>query len=169
MILCLYGPSCSGKTTAGRAVADRLNLPLRSCGDDVRRAARKLDLAIEDLPDESHRQIDRVTVSWASDHRPCIVEGRFLDAVFGGAAVPAVLVLLVASDVHRAARLSAKTVAAADAAQINQVDAQDADFRARLYNAGNEGVPCLTIDTSELTVDECASRIVMMIKEAGLV
>jgi cytidylate kinase len=168
MILCLFGPSCSGKTTAGRAVAEQLKLPLRSCGDDVRRTAKELGASIENLSDERHRQIDSETVSWAVAHRPCLVEGRFLDAVFRDTTVPVSLVRFVASRTHRVARLAAKNAAAA-AAQIDLVDTQDADFRVRLYNAGSERASWLTIDTSELTVDECASRIVTMIKGAGLV
>lgn len=168
MILCIFGPSCSGKTTAGRAVAERLKLPLRSCGDDVRRVAKDLGVEIECLSDERHRQIDSATVSWAIVHRPCIVEGRFLDAVFRDTVVPVSLVRLVASRAHRVARLPAKNAAAA-AAQIDLMDTQDADFRVRLYNTGSERASWPTIDTSGLTVDECASRIMTMIKETGLI
>ncbi len=167
MILCLFGLTCSGKTTVGRAVAARLNVPLRSCGDEVRRVARERDVAIEDLPDESHHQIDRDTVAWAVKHQPCIVEGRFLDAVFAGAGTPATLIRLVASEARRAARWRATNVTFTSA-RLAQADAEDANLRARIYTAEDEVVPCLTIDTSELTVDECASRIATMIKDARL-
>jgi cytidylate kinase len=167
MILCLFGSTCSGKTTVGRTVAARLNVPLRSCGDEVRRVARELDIALEDLPDESHRQIDRDTVAWAVEHQPCIVEGRFLDAVFAGAGTLATLIRLVASDARRTARGRAKNFAFTSA-QLKQADAEDANLRARIYNAEDEVVPCLTIDTSELTVDESVSRIATKIKDARL-
>lgn len=165
MILCLFGATCSGKTTVGQAVAARLNVPLRSCGDEVRRVARELDIALTDLPDESHRQIDRDTVTWGVEHQPCIVEGRFLDAVFAGTCTPATLIRLVASDARRAARWRAKN-SAFTSAQLKQVDAEDANLRARIYNAQDEVVPCLTIDTSELTVDQSVSRIAAAIKDA---
>ena len=167
MILCLFGSTCSGKTTVGQAIAARLNIPLRSCGDEVRRLARELDIALQDLPDESHRQIDRDTVAWALKHQPCIVEGRFLDAVFAGSGTPATLIRFVASDARRAARWRAKNLAVTSA-QLKQADAEDANLRARIYNAQDEVVPCLTIDTSELTVDQSVCRIAATIKDAQL-
>jgi len=167
MILCLYGSSCSGKTTVARALASKLNLPLRSCGDEIRRVARKLDITPADVTEDGHRQIDRDTVAWAHEHRPGVIEGRFLDAVFASAATPATLVLLVASDESRLVRGRTKNTAFSSD-DLGRSDAEDAKHRARIYNLHEGVVPWHTVDTSDLPVDECVRQIVTMLKDARL-
>jgi cytidylate kinase len=167
MILCLYGSTCSGKTTVARALASKLNFPLRSCGEEVRRVAGELDIALADVPEYGHRQIDRDTVAWAHEHRPCVIEGRFLDTVFASAAAPATLVRLVASDESRLVRGRTRNPAFTSD-DLGRADAEDAKHRARIYNALEEVVPWQTVDTSDLSVDECVRRIVTMLKDARL-
>ena len=122
-------------------------------------------MSFEALPDDSHRQIDQDTVTWALEQRPCLIEGRFLDAVFAGAAVPATLILLDASDTQRVGRARKKN-STFTFDHLRRTDADDAKFRARLYGPLNNIASYLTVDTSELTVDECAYRITMAIEKA---
>jgi cytidylate kinase len=163
MIFCIYGSSCTGKTTIGRRVASQLGIPLRSCGDVVRKVAEELGVSFEDLPEDKHRQIDRDTVAWALEHRPSLVEGRFLDAVFGASGVPATLIRLVASVEMRLVRGRQKdpnfTIK-----QLARMDAHDSSFRARIYSTLDGGAPCDIIDCSELTVEECVCQVAMLIR-----
>jgi cytidylate kinase len=165
VIFCIYGPSCVGKTTVAREVATQLDLPLHSCGDKVRQMARGLGVSLDALSDDSHRQIDRDTVAWALDHRPCVIEGRFLDAVFADSTAFATLIFLGASDDPRIVRGRNKDPSFTFA-HLRQVDAHDASFRARVYGSLNNIAPYITIDTSQLTVDECARRIAVAIEQA---
>jgi hypothetical protein len=49
-------------------------------------------MALADLPDEIHSEIDDATVVWGIGHQPCLIEGRFLDAVFAERNTPIVLI-----------------------------------------------------------------------------
>jgi len=118
VIICLIGGTCAGKTTTGKALAELLGWPFRSCGSAVRRRAELLGIPFLRLAGVDHRIVDDETVAWAIGHSDCLVEGRFLDAVFGQAAVPAATIRLTANAATRA-----------------------------------------VVDSSDLTVSECVSRV----------
>jgi cytidylate kinase len=77
MITCLFGSTCTGKTTVARALARQLGLPLRSCGEEIRMRASMLRLSLDNLPSSVHEEVDNESVLWALSNRPCLVEGRF--------------------------------------------------------------------------------------------
>jgi cytidylate kinase len=155
MIFCIFGRSCIGKTTVAKRVADELDLPLRSCGSAVQERARALGLSSRDLPDAIHRQVDGSTVVWGLANQPCIIEGRFLDAVFAGVDAPILLINLTASDVQRHARGYVSKGPSFTLNGLRQADADDASFRVRMFTASAEIIPGLTVDSSEMTVEEC--------------
>src|SRR5215510_2480031 len=101
MIFAIFGPSCVGKTTVTRLVAERLKLPLRSCGGVVRDRASALGVSVQAVPDDVHHEIDRETVAWATSNQPCLLDGRFLDQVLAKAKTSVVLIQLTASDSQR--------------------------------------------------------------------
>jgi cytidylate kinase len=161
MIFCIYGPSCAGKTTLARRLAEALDIPMRSCGDEVRQRAASLNMLIADLPDKIHREIDNATVGWALRHRHCLVDGRFLDAVFVGHAGSVVMIELVASKASRGIREQnrQKSLNTPQTEHIEQADADDVAFRARMFNLRELLQPNIRVDTSELTVEICAQQI----------
>jgi cytidylate kinase len=154
MIVCLFGSTLSGKTTIARVVAAQLDIALRSCGDEVRVQARALGTNLEDLPDTIHKKVDRETVRWAEGRPLCLVEGRFLDAVLGGAGVLAIR--LTAADQARAER-GRRRFGAYSIDELRQSDTRDEIFRARMYNDRSPVLPQAILDTTKRTVEECVA------------
>ena len=79
MILALFGGSHTGKTTIARRLEERLGLPRRSCGEEVRSVAATLRCDASDLPDEQRRPSRQETLKWvhANAFSGGIVEGPF--------------------------------------------------------------------------------------------
>lgn len=168
MIVCFFGASCVGKTTFARCVSDALQLPLRSCGDAVRAEAEASNVHIQDLSDAQHREIDAATVTWALKQKSCIVEGRFLDAVFRGVVAPTTLIKFSASKRDRISRAMVRSGNLSySASDLDRVDTADAEFRARLYDdLSGPAMQPLVFDTSDLTVKECIPTILSLVKDA---
>ena len=155
MIFCIFGQSCVGKTAVAQRVAAELNLPIRSCGAAVRESAKALGVSSHDLPDTGHRDVDRSTVAWAFANQPCIIEGRYLDLVLASVDAPILSIRLTASDVQRHARYCNSEKFSFTLSDLREVDANDASFRARMYAASAKTVAELTVDSSEMTLEEC--------------
>jgi cytidylate kinase len=169
MIVCIFGASCVGKTVIARCAAATLDLPLRSCGTAVREKADILGLAIEQLSDDIHRAVDAASVEWALEHRGgCMLEGRFLDAVFAAAGVSAILIELRAD---RSCRLNRARIRhgllSFCANDLDRMDAEDAAFRARLFRRHASDLARHMLETSRLTVDECAGRVQEIVKASS--
>jgi cytidylate kinase len=169
MIVCIFGLSCVGKTIIARHAAVALGLPLRSCGDAIRKKAETLDLPIDQLPDEAHRAVDAASVEWALERRGgCMLEGRFLDAVFTAAGVSATLIELRANRSRRVNRAYIRHgLLSFSIDDLDRMDAEDADFRARLFRRHADDVARHMLDTSCLTVDECARRVQEIVKASN--
>jgi cytidylate kinase len=117
-------------------------------------------MALADLPDEIHSEIDDATVVWGIGHQPCLIEGRFLDAVFAERNAPIVLIKLTASMNQRCARWqNRQKIFTLTVEELVRADTDDVWFRARMFHFREPAVPDLTVDTSELTVDACAQRV----------
>lgn len=118
------------------------------------------------MPDEVHRSVDEETQSWVLSWQPCVVEGRFLDAVLSEPATDPYLIRLQASVEDRASRLASRKGIPTTIADIESLDFEDAQFRARLYGAGSMK-PILTVNTSEFSTEACVQQIVLQINLAG--
>lgn len=169
MILCIYGPSLTGKTTLASSVAQSLNLPVRYCGHEARKRMQLLELSLDDMQDTVHRQIDRETIDWALAHEPCVVEGRFLDGVFSEVHNQHVYLLLL-SATHECrlgrGRARAKERLLTFAEQdLNKEDRSDLEFRRRIFST-KPASPHLTIDTSLTSLDECTQTILNIVKKS---
>jgi cytidylate kinase len=157
MIIGIFGPFCVGKTTLARNLGDLLGLPYRLCGDAVRARARMLNIDLEELSEEEHRNIDRETREWAAANQPCIVDGRYLDYVLAPLINDVILVRLDAADEERRRRRSLTLTEY----QISQ--SADLAFSARMYSISKALLPSLVLSSSELSVEACAQRIKVLI------
>ena len=155
MILALTGSSLTGKTTLGRQIAGVFNLPLRVCGDEVRRAAAELRVDLGDVPVELHRQIDDATREWAERNQPSIVDGRFLDYVLGPATKNVLLIRLESGEADRQKRSSGRAGRDVKSLSVVEEDSADAAHVARLYFGTQPAKPTMTLDTNALTPDAC--------------
>ena len=144
-----------------RRLAEALDIPMRSCGDEVRQRAASLNMLIADLPDKIHREIDNATVGWALRHRHCLVDGRY-----SGRRVRRTCGLSC-HDRTRGLKSFAwhkeqnrqKSLNTPQTEHIEQADADDVAFRARMFNLRELLQPNIRVDTSELTVEICAQQI----------
>jgi cytidylate kinase len=168
MIICLFGPSYVGKTTIARKAASILGLPLRSCGDAVRQKAASLRLPIEQLPDKAHLTVDAATIEWGLKRSDgCMIEGRFLDAVFATAGVPIALLELRADRGCRLRRARMRNGLSFSANDLDRLDAEDASFRARIFGRDDMELPRCVLDTSTRTVDECSRWVQETVKASS--
>ena len=163
MILCFYGKSLTGKTTLARQLATDSNVPLRCCGDEVRKKAIELKVGIEQMPDEEHFAVDQATRIWVLDNQPCIAEGRFLDAVLSiDKQNDTQFIEVTASQDIRLQREIARSERDSESFTINslkQRDLSDVAFRNRVFPKFVGITPAISIDTSKSTIEECAQRI----------
>lgn len=159
MIICLTGPTCTGKTTIARHLASGVGWPLRSCGASIRRRAADLGVAPEALDDDSHRLVDAETIEWAAEHRDCLVEGRFLDGVFRDSTMHVRIIRMEASHGIRAERGTLRGKSTFAIEDVMRADAEDTVFRERLYPGPPLPPSFPVLDNSGLTVDECARRV----------
>jgi cytidylate kinase len=169
MIICLFGASLVGKTTVARSVSSTMGLPLRSCGSIVRAEAAESGVRLADLSDEDHKRIDSQTIAWALKQNSCLIEGRFLDAVFGGTDQLPIMIKLMATDECRVQRGRVRNGKSTFSVEdIRRLDAEDAVFRARMFGAHPTVVSRREVDTSGLSVDVCAHTIENLIEAAIL-
>jgi cytidylate kinase len=163
MIICLYGPTCTGKTTIARMIAEQLLLPLRSCGDEIRARAVSIGVGLDDIPDDIHRAVDQETIEWAMANRPCVVEGRFLDAVFA-VRKPDVIIRLQATDEVRIRRGRARWPDF-ELADLRRYDDNDSCFREQMFEGRIPTDPCQVVDTTNLTVEECVECVRSIVEQ----
>jgi hypothetical protein len=166
MILALFGPSCSGKTTIARHASARLNIGARFCGEAAKLRARLLDISVGSLSDDEHRAVDEETRRWALASDPCIVEGRYLDYVLSMIRQKVTLVRLDATvsdrNIRRGPADRALTI------PEDEPDLSDATFCARVYSSSSRIKPDFVLNTSELSVDVCVQRVISVMRGPAL-
>lgn len=157
MIIAIFGPTCSGKTTTARELAKRLGRPLRSCGDVVRDRAKMLGVSVSEVPDSAHLEIDIETNCWVKQNPTGIVEGRFLNSVLEGLA-DIMLVKLTADPATRAVRgIQRRPGYTLD--DLLRSDREDNLFRNRMYGSIPSNCTTAIVDSSHLTVEICTQKI----------
>jgi cytidylate kinase len=159
MIIAIVGTSCTGKTSIAVPLAEELGFVLRSCGEEIKRKAKELNVAINELPDDIHSAIDGETIAWIQANADCIVEGRFLDFVLSPIRAQVILIRLTASDTERCARMQKRGLIDFTTMDLCNLDEIDETFRTRHYKGILQAESSITIDTSSLSAIKCAKLI----------
>lgn len=159
-VIAIFGKSCVGKSVVAKELATALNLPVRHCGDIVKVRALELEVDVTVLPLAEHQAIDQETRELAEKStKDIIIEGNFLDAVLDG--VPEVLfVHLTCEDSARAQRFIQRSNGQASEQDFYLRDSSDASHRERFYKPPSVPRRELTIDTTDITIDDIVRKIV---------
>lgn len=165
--LTLAGPPGSGKSTAGRAAARTLGLEFVSAGELFRAEAshRGLDLmglsALAERDPSIDRALDDRMVALAVPGR--LLDGRIVGALCRSKGVAVRAVLIHAREELRWARLAGRdrqSVSEAREAAVAREASERSRYR-RYYGIDLADLPAdLTIDSSELSAEAVAERIV---------
>ena len=164
MIVGLYGSSSTGIATIARRVMHETNCALRSCGEIVKSRAGLLGAHPNELSEEVHRQIDDETRKWAVASDPCVVEGRYLDWVLAPIGSQVSLVRLEATQADRRMRWMARAPRPLTLTE-DELDLADSAFCRQMYSSGEQLAPQLILNSSELSVEECVQRIIVLMRK----
>lgn len=160
----LFGPSCVGKTTLARSLANRLSLTQRSCGEELRRLGTGRSVAVANESDKDYtnrRTVDVATIEIAHSAYPMtVIEGRFLDAVIGE--TPSIL--LFGLDCTEAERIRRYIVSKPGrTGSIQEEDEADLLVRRTMYYAHQAiGTP-LVLDTSVSSVAQLTDKVLHLL------
>ena len=175
-VVTLAGPPGSGKSTAGRLVAERLGLEYRSAGDLFRAGAERRGMDVESFGrfaeehPEVDRELDRTMQSLASPGR--LLDGRIQGALCRRAGVGVHHVVVTAREevrIRRVAMRDGQPIAEATT-RVREREASERDRYLRYYGIDIErDAADLAIDSSDRTPEEVADAIVAHIRrrEAG--
>jgi cytidylate kinase len=162
-IIAIYGRSCVGKSVVAEELSKALQLRIRHCGEAIKDRAKELGVDAADLPVDEHKVIDEQTRLLA---KVCtdgmVIEGGFLDAVLKN--IPNILLIhLTCEDGTRERRFIGRPNGQASAHDLHLRDASDIALRELLYKTSGSGNTLLTIDTTNLEVDEVVQVIISWI------
>jgi cytidylate kinase len=164
MIIALFGPSCTGKTTLALRLGKLLGLPLRSCGEAVRTRAMMLGVSLHELSYDEHRRVDAETREWVLEKRPCLVEGRYLHSVLATLGREIVLIRLEASEEDWRRRDKTKHGRPASMTSLQERERNDLDFSKHMYSIGKPLAASLVLNSSEMSVEACVQRVKSLIE-----
>jgi cytidylate kinase len=162
----ITGPPGSGKSTAGRRVAERLGLEFRSAGELFRAEARKRGLDLGDFSRyaEAHEEVDRSLdeqmVVLAARGR--LIEGRLTGALCRRRGVPCVYLHVTADAEVRYRRLAERDGIPFEAAvrATRDREASERDRYLRFYGIDLEAeVPDFSVDSTNETPETVAHRL----------
>lgn len=165
MKIVIFGSSCTGKTTIAAPLAKELGFKIRSCGEEIKKKAKELNVKIDDLTNEVHHTIDNETVQWVISNDNCIVEGRFLDSVLSIISDRIFLIKLTATDAERCDRMKSRGYTEFTTEDLCTIDKLDRNFRNEHYKYSYGMTPVLVIDTSSLSVELCLNQIKIKLQE----
>jgi CMP/dCMP kinase len=152
-VVTVGGPPGSGKSTAGRRVAERLGLEFRSAGEVFRSEARARGLSVEEFNRyaESHpevdRELDRAMQALATPGR--LLEGRIQGPLCRRNGLPVHAVVVTASEEVRVRRLAERDGQTLPEAR-DRMRRREASERARYLR--DYGID-LERETGDLSVD----------------
>jgi cytidylate kinase len=163
-ILAIYGQSCVGKTSVTNELGRILDLPVRHCGEIIKRRAQELGINPSELSPLDHQAIDKETRAMAIiAQTTTIIEGGFLDIVLAGLDNVHFIHLICDQRVRESRYL--RRDGDADISGLEIRDAADAAHRAFLSEPSVEAKERI-IDTSTITVDQVVTRILDWFSEA---
>jgi len=170
-VVAIGGPPGSGKSTAGRRVADALGLEFRSAGELFRAEAarRGLDLEAFGRYAESHPEVDRsLDAAMQALARPGrVLDGRIQGVLCRRNGVPVRAIVVTAEESERIRRVAARDHLPSEEA-ARQVRAREASERARYlahYGIDLEREAAdLTIDSTHRPPDDVARAIVEFVR-----
>jgi cytidylate kinase len=166
-VVTIGGPPGSGKSSAGRKVAERLRLQFRAAGELFRSeaSARRLSLLefsrVAETDETIDRSLDDRMLAMAEPGR--LLDGRVTGALCRRRGIPCYALLVTASPevrYHRLARRDGGTVS--EAGRIAQErEASERSRYDRFYGIDLDREPSdLTVDSSALRVEEVVERLV---------
>lgn len=165
------GPPGSGKTTAARAVAERLGLKYRSAGDRFRALARERGMTLEELSRyaEQHPEVDRAL---DDDMAGFARSGWLLDSRMAGPlarrkGIPVLYLVVTARVPVRARRLAGRDGVPVPVARERMLarEKSEKDRYKALYGIDlDREVPDLKVDSSDRTPAEVVDRLVDFIR-----
>jgi cytidylate kinase len=165
-VITITGPPGSGKSTAGRGVAERLDLEFRSAGELFRERANTAGITLSEFSrraegDETiDRALDAQMLALARPGR--VLEGRVTGALCRRRGVPCYYLLVTARPEIRYRRLAARDgISLGEAASTTTArEASERDRYLRYYGIDlDRETADLTVDSSELSVDAVVERL----------
>ncbi|HTW76780.1 MAG TPA: cytidylate kinase family protein [Thermoplasmata archaeon] len=166
-VVALGGPPGSGKSTAGRTVADRLGLIYTSAGDAFRAEAARRGMDVEafgryaEVHPEVDRALDRAMQAVATPGR--LLDGRIQGILCRRAGTPVAYVVVtaeLAERVRRVARRDGQDEAEAARRVAEREQSERRRYR-EYYGIDLERErPDLTVDSTHLPPDGVADQIV---------
>ncbi len=170
-VVAVGGPPGSGKSTAGRLVAERLGLEFRSAGELFRAEAARRGLDVEAFNHyvESHpevdREIDRSMQALAAPGR--LLEGRIQGVLCRRHGIPVYYVVVTASEEERARRVAHRDHQTLEEARgrIRAREASERERYRRFYEVDlDQEVPDLLLDSTSDPAYRIAEKIVEFIE-----
>jgi CMP/dCMP kinase len=170
-VVALGGPPGSGKSTAGRLVADELDLVYRSAGEEVRAEAarRGMDLARFGRYAEEHPEVDReLDRAMQADARPgVLLDGRIQGVLCRRAGTPVRYIVVTATEEERARRVAGRDGGSvADATrEIRVREASERARYAKYYGIDlDRETPDLEVDSTHRSPVEVTGAIVEFVR-----
>jgi cytidylate kinase len=165
-IITLGGPPGSGKSTAARALAQRLDMPLAIAGEMFREEAKQrgMDLAafsaLAEEDDSINRALDEAMLE--RGRAGSILEGRIQGALCRRQRLPHISLAVIAEEGTRAERISRRDKVSLDAAR-RDIRLREASERRRYlayYEIDlDDEMPDVTIDSTRLTPEQVVERL----------
>ena len=169
MIIAIWGESATAKTTVATQLASRLDLPLRSCGNEIRLATKAANVPLDKASEALHRTVDTATCEWARQNASigAVIEGRFLDQVL--AETPEVVFVQATCNRNiRLERWKGRAGEGFDSASLTELDKTDDLFRRVMYGSSDTGVANVTLDTSSGEVNQWVTELLSYIIQSGI-
>ena len=170
-VVTVVGPPGSGKSTAGRLVAEALGIEYRSAGEIFRAEARARGMTLEEFGRyaESHPEVDRdLDRSMQALARP----GRLLDGRIQGPlarkdGLPVHHIVVTAAEEVRVRRVARRDGQTTEVARdlVRAREASERDRYRRYYGIDlDRDVPDLVVDSTNQTAHEVAAAIVEFVR-----
>jgi CMP/dCMP kinase len=170
-VIAIGGPPGSGKSTAGRLVAERLGLEYRSAGEMFRAEAgrRGMDLEAFGVYAEAHpevdRELDRAMQALAQPGR--VLDGRIQGILCRRAGTPVRSIVVTAELAERVRRVARRDGLSVEEAgeQVRAREASERERYTRFYGIDlDREAADLTIDSTRVPPPEVARAIVDFVR-----